>query len=104
MANGPWTCPGCGAILAPHQDTCPYCNHTNKTTITNDDVNSNSKETKLPNAEALKAKITEGFEKFGQKLEQALTEFKYKAFEEYVKEHSEQELIDEINRIKGRVK
>lgn len=102
MANGPWTCPECGAILAPHQDTCPYCNHTNKINATNKEVN--LKDIKLPNAEELKAKITEGFEKFGQKLEQAFIEFKYKAFEEYVKEHSEQELIDEINRIKGRVK
>ena len=100
-----WTCPKCGAILAPHQNSCPYCK-TSAPPKSGSKVEAPKKENKSSffdnlNSEEFIAKFEAGFAKFEENVKNAFIEIQEKVFETYVKEHSEEELIAKIKQIKN---
>ena len=104
MSELGWTCPKCSAILAPHQTSCPYCK-TAAPPKSGSKIEAPTKETKTSffdnlNSEEFKAKLEARFAKFEEGLKNAFVEIQEKAFEAYVKEHTEEEIIAKIKQIK----
>ena len=104
MSELGWTGPKCSAILAPHQTSCPYCK-TPAPPKSGSKVETPTKATKTSffdkfNSEEFKAKFEVGFAKFEEGLKNAFVEIQEKAFEAYVREHTEEELIAKIKQIK----